>query len=35
MSEEQIADLFTKAVTVKVFQKLRDQMGIESVGNMY
>jgi hypothetical protein len=34
ISEEQVADLFTKAVTVKVFQKLRDQMGIECVGNM-
>jgi hypothetical protein len=34
-SEDQFADLFTKAVTVKVFQKLRDQMGIESVKNMY
>ncbi|KAK2435236.1 hypothetical protein QL285_020311 [Trifolium repens] len=33
-SEDQFADLFTKAVTVKVFQKLRDQMGIECVGNM-
>jgi hypothetical protein len=33
-SEDQFADLFTKAVTVKVFQKLRDQMGIESVRNM-
>jgi hypothetical protein len=33
-SEEQIADLLTKAVTVQVFQKLRDVMGIENVGNM-
>jgi hypothetical protein len=33
-SEDQFADLFTKAVTVKVFQKLRDQMGVESVRNM-
>jgi len=33
-SEEQVADLFTKAVTVQVFQKLRGQMGMETVANM-
>jgi hypothetical protein len=34
-SEDQVADLFTKVVTVKVFQRVRDQMGIECVKNMY
>ncbi|GAU45883.1 hypothetical protein TSUD_401080, partial [Trifolium subterraneum] len=33
-SEEQVADLFTKAVAVQVFQKLRGQMGMETVANM-
>jgi hypothetical protein len=32
--DEQVADLLTKAVTVQVFQKLRGQMGIETVANM-
>ncbi|XP_045810820.1 uncharacterized mitochondrial protein AtMg00810-like [Trifolium pratense] len=30
-SEEQVADLLTKAVTVQVFEKLRSEMGIETV----
>ncbi|GAU47720.1 hypothetical protein TSUD_285070 [Trifolium subterraneum] len=33
-SDEQVADLFTKAVAVQVFQKLRGQMGMETVANM-
>ncbi|GAU40628.1 hypothetical protein TSUD_190050 [Trifolium subterraneum] len=33
-SEEQVADLFTKAVAVQVFQKLRGLMGMETVANM-
>jgi hypothetical protein len=34
-SEEQVADLLTKAVSVQVFQRLRDLMGVECVKNMY
>ncbi|CAJ2677087.1 unnamed protein product [Trifolium pratense] len=33
-SEEQVADLLTKAVTIQVFEKLRSEMGIETVDNM-
>ncbi|PNX60888.1 cationic amino acid transporter 1-like protein [Trifolium pratense] len=33
-SEEQVADLLTKAVTTQVFEKLRSEMGIETVDNM-
>ncbi|PNX79093.1 putative copia-type polyprotein [Trifolium pratense] len=33
-SEEQVADLLTKAMTVQVFEKLRSVMGIEIVDNM-
>ncbi|GAU24164.1 hypothetical protein TSUD_83990 [Trifolium subterraneum] len=33
-SEEQVADLFTNAVAVQVFQKLIGQMGMETVANM-
>jgi hypothetical protein len=33
-SEEQVADLLTKAVAVQVFQRLRDLMGVECVKNM-
>ncbi|PNX85867.1 hypothetical protein L195_g041941 [Trifolium pratense] len=33
-SEEQVADLLTKAVTVQVFEKLRSEMGIETADNM-
>lgn len=33
-NEEQIADLLTKVVTVQVFQKLRDQIGMETLANL-
>ncbi|GAU43423.1 hypothetical protein TSUD_334860 [Trifolium subterraneum] len=33
-SGEQVADLFTKAVAVQVFQKLRGQMRMETMANM-
>ncbi|PNX61424.1 copia-type polyprotein, partial [Trifolium pratense] len=33
-SEEQVADLLTKAVTVQVFENLRSEMGIETMDNM-
>ncbi|PNX97389.1 cationic amino acid transporter 1-like protein [Trifolium pratense] len=33
-SEEQVAELLTKAVIVQVFEKLRSEMGIETVDNM-
>ncbi|CAJ2647569.1 unnamed protein product [Trifolium pratense] len=33
-SEDQLADLLTKATAVNVFQRLRDKMGIEVIDNM-